>query len=184
MDDGTLMPLIIEWASTEQNTVSELLVVKLQQNPDLAKAGIQLNQTQMTFTELLNWLYRDSTQGDKYGVPTYGMFNLAIGYTPDYDISPYYTTDEELIAQGYNENYIRDEELAKLTKEMVLVDPEDRDGFKAKFVAAMDRWNELLPDVPLYSNMYHDFYNEKLKDYQANDIIEKVDALIYAWVAE
>jgi peptide/nickel transport system substrate-binding protein len=184
MDDGTLMPLIIEWASTEQNVVSELLVVKLQQNPDLAKAGIQLNQTQMTFTELLNWLYRDSTQGDKYGVPTYGMFNLAIGYTPDYDISPYYTTDEDLIAQGYNENYIRDEQLAKLTKEMVLVDSEDKEGFKAKFVETMDRWNELLPDVPLYSNMYHDFYNEKLKDYQANDIIEKVDALIYAWIAE
>ena len=51
------MPLIIEWASTEQNAVSDLLVVKLQENPDLAAAGIQINQTVMTFTDLLNYLY-------------------------------------------------------------------------------------------------------------------------------
>lgn len=184
MEDGSLMPLIIEWASTEQNPVSDLLVVKLQENPDLAEAGIQINQTVMTFTELLNWMYRDATQDPKYGVPTFGMYNLASNYTPRYDLSTYYTTDPKMVAQGYNNNYLLDEELERLTKEMVLVDPSDREGFKAKFVDAMDRWNELLPDLPLYSNIYHDFFNAKLMDWEFNSFIEIADALHYAWMAE
>ncbi len=184
MDDGTLMPLIIEWASSEQNAVSDLLVVKLQENPDLAAAGIQINQTVMTFTELLNYLYRDATQGAKYGVPTYHMFNLATNYTPVYDLSTTYTTDPDMFAQGYNTNFILDEELDRLSKEMVKVDPEDRETFKQKFVAFAERWNYLLPDVPLYSNIYHDFYNEKLKDYNINSLVEISKAILYSYVTE
>lgn len=184
MDDGTLMPLVIEWASSEKNAVSDLLVVKLQENEDLAAAGIKINQTVMTFTELLNYMYRDGTKGDKYGVPTYGMYNLATNYTPRYDLSKQYPIDPDMVAQGYNTNFLLDEQLDNLSKEMVLVDPLDREGFKAKFVDFVDRWNELLPDVPLYSNMYHDFYNDKIKDYKVNNIIEMVDVLLYAYVAE
>lgn len=184
LDDGTLMPLIIEWASSEKNAVSDLLVVKLQENPDLAAAGIQINQTVMTFTELLNYMYRDATQDPKYGVPTFGMYNLATNYTPRYDLSKQYVIDPDMVAQGYNTNFLLDEKLDTLSKEMVLVDPTDRDGFKGKFVAFVDRWNELLPDVPLYSNIYHDFYNEKLMDYNVNSLIEMVDALLYSYVAE
>ena len=69
LDDGTLMPLVIEWAFSENNPVSELLVVKLQENPDVAAAGIEIKQTIMSFTELLNYLYRDDTQDPKYAVP-------------------------------------------------------------------------------------------------------------------
>lgn len=184
LDDGTLMPLIIEWASTEQNAVSDLLVVKLQENPDLAKAGIQINQTVMTFTELLNYMYRDGTQDPKYGVPTFGMFNLATNYTPRYDLSRTYPVDPDMVAQGMNTNFLLDEQLDKLSKEMVLVDPTDRESFKAKFVSFVDRWNELLPDLPLYSNIYYDFYNAKLKDYNVNALVELVDSLLYSYVAE
>lgn len=184
LDDGTLMPLIIEWASTEQNAVSDLLVVKLQENPDLAKAGIQINQTVMTFTELLNYMYRDGTQDPKYAVPTFGMFNLATNYTPRYDLSRTYPVDPDMVAQGMNTNFLLDEQLDKLSKEMVLVDPTDREGFKAKFVAFVDRWNELLPDLPLYSNIYYDFYSAKLKDYNVNALVELVDSLLYSYVAE
>ena len=72
--DGTiLMPLVLEWASSEGNVVSELLKVMLAENPDLTKAGMKINQTVMTFTELLNYMYRDASQGDKYAVPTYNL---------------------------------------------------------------------------------------------------------------
>lgn len=81
--DGTiLMPLTINWASSENNPVSELLVVMLANNPDVAAAGMEIKQTVMTFSELLNYMYRDATQGDQYGVPTYGMYNLATGLQP------------------------------------------------------------------------------------------------------
>lgn len=183
-EDGKLMPLIIEWAASEQNPVSELLVVKLQQNPDLEKVGMKINQTVMTFSELLNYLYRDVTEDPKYGEPTYHMFNLATGFTPMYDLSNQYTIDPELYAQGTNQNYIKDEKLAKLAQEMVKIDPKDRELFKKKFVEFIVRWNELLPDLPLYSNIYHDFFNAKLKNYKNNDLIQLVDAILYAYVEE
>ncbi len=183
-EDGELMPLIIEWASTEDNVVSDLLVVQLQENPDLAKAGIQINQTTMTFPELINWMYRDRSQGEEYAVPRYHMFNLATNYTPWYDQSTTYTTDPDMVAAGYNTNYIFDEELERLAKEMVLTDPNDREGFKEKFVEFIVRWNYLLPDLPLYSNIYHDFYNDKLQNWQMNSNIRLTKAVLYAWVTE
>jgi len=183
-EDGKLMPLIIEWASSEQNPVSELLVVKLQQNPDVEKAGIKINQTVMTFSELLNYLYRDGTQDPKYTEPKYHMFNLGTGFTPMYDRSNDYTIDPDLFAQGANTNFIKDEQLAKLAQDMVKVDPNDRELFKQKFVEFIVRWNELLPDLPLYSNIYHDFFNAKLKNYQNNDFIQLVDAILYAYIEE
>lgn len=184
MEDGTLMPLIIEWASTEQNPVSELLVVKLQENPDLAKAGIQINQTVMTFGDLLNYLYRDATVDKKYGVPTFGMYNLGTGFTPIYDQKTTYTTDPKMIEAGYNTNFLIDEDLEKRAIDMVLTKPEDREGFKTKFVSFIERWNEILPDLPLYSNIYHDFYNEKLQNYNMNPLIKISTALLYAYVTE
>lgn len=184
LEDGTLMPLIIEWASSEQNPVSDLLVVKLQENPDVAAAGMQINQTVMTFNELLNYLYRDGSEDPKYGIPTYGMYNLATNYTPTYDLSTTYTTDPDMLAAGYNTNFIIDEELDRLANEMVLLEPTDREGFKAKFVEFVDRWNELLPDIPLYSNIYHDFYNDKLQNYNINSLVDITQAILYAFVTE
>lgn len=180
--DGELMPLILNWGSSENNPVSELLVVKLQNNPDVAAAGMKIEQTILTWDELLNYLYRDASKGDKYGVPTFHLFNLASGFDPVYDRQFEYTLDEELIALGYNSNFIRDQELYDLAKNMVLTN--DDDEFKQNFVDFIARWNYLLPDIPLYSNIYHDFYNDKLKDWEPNDLMELADIVLYAYVEE
>lgn len=180
--DGELMPLIINWGSSEDNPVSELLVVKLQNNPDVAAAGMKIEQTILTWDELLNYLYRDASKGDKYGVPTFHLYNLASGFNPVYDRQFEYTLDEELIALGYNSNFIRDQELYDLAKNMVLTN--DDDEFKQNFVDFIARWNYLLPDIPLYSNIYHDFYNDKLKDWEPNDLMELADIVLYAYVEE
>lgn len=184
LDDGTFMPLVIEWASSEKNPVSELLVIKLQENPDVAAAGMKINQTVMSFPEMLNYIYRDGSQDPKYKVPVYGMYNLASGFTPRYDRSNEYTTDPVKVESGYNTNFILDADLERLAQEMVLVDGDNKDGFKEKFVEFQVKWNELLPDVPLYSNIYHDFFNEKLTDYEGNDIWDISKAILYANVKE
>lgn len=184
LEDGTLMPLVLEWASSEQNPVSELLVVKLQQNPDVAAAGMQIKQTVMTFTELLTYYYRDGSQDAKYGVPTYHLFNLGTGFNAAYDQSKSYSQNPDDVKMGYNTNYIYDDQLESLAKAMVLNDPTDREKFKSDFVSFIVRWNELLPDLPLYSNVYHDFYNEKLQNWNNNALVKTYQALLYAYVTE
>lgn len=50
----------------------------------------------------------------------------------------------------------------------------------------MQRWNALLPEIPLYSNEYYDLYNSKItgvQDNPTNPYWGVVDALIY-WTSE
>ena len=184
MVDGELMPLILKWASSEQNPVSDLLVIKLQENPDSAAAGIKIDQDVMTFGELGNWYNRDGSQDAKYGVPTYHMFNLATNFNPVYDQSKYFSQDPADVEVGWNSNYIFDDQLEAAAKKMVLNEPEDRDQFKEDFVNFVVRWNELMPALPLYSNLYHDFYYDKLQNFNNNSLVRTSKALLYATIAE
>jgi len=186
--DGTiLMPLIIEWASSEGNVVSELLQVMLAENPDVAKAGMVINQNVMTFTELLNYMYRDDSQGEKYAVKTYGMYNLATGFTPAYDYSYNFASDpeSEYVKAGYNTNYIFDKELDDLSMDMVYgVESDDHDGYLALWQQFIARWNALLPEVPLYSNIYVTMYPDWLEGYEQDSFWDFQQAILYCTVAE
>ena len=64
----------------------------------------------------------------------------------------------------------------------MLVDPADKDGFVNEFTKFIVKWNELLPDLPLYSNIYHDFYSEKLKDYNKTALSTLADTILYSTV--
>ena len=184
LEDGTvLMPLIIEWSSSEGNSVSELLATMVANSADVAAAGMQINQNIMTFDELLNWLYRDATQGDQYGVPTYGMFNLATGFTQMYDMSYEYTQKAEYLAQGWNDERIFDDQLEKLAWDMVYgTEAGDNEAFLKTWVEFIDLWNDLLPSIPLYSNIYYSAYVDTLKNYEQSPYWEFCQAIVYAYM--
>ena len=183
--DGTiLMPLIIEWASSENNSVSELLAVMLANGEQTAEAGMQINMHTMSFDDMLNYMYRDASQGDQYGVPTYGMYNLATNWTAQYDVSYMFTLDPELIAMGYNTTFSKDEELDKLSMDMVYgVESGDDQAYLQKWVAFVERWNEYLPEIPLYSNVYYDVMSDKIQNLECNALWGFSQAVVYANVA-
>lgn len=186
--DGTiLMPLQIEWASSEGNPVSELLKVMLAENPDVAKAGMKINQTVMTFIELLNYIYRDESQGDKYAVKTYSMYNLATGFVPAYDYAYNFAADPEstYVKQGYNTNFIFDKTLDDLSMNMVYgIESDDTEGYLNVWREFIARWNELLPEVPLYSNVYVTMYPDWLEGYEQDSFWDFQQAIVYCTVAE
>ena len=184
--DGTiLMPLIIEWSSSEGNSVSDLLKVMLAEADATKAAGVQINQNVMTFTELLNYYYRDASQGDQYGVPTYGMFNLATNFTATYDQSYSFTSDPELLALGYNLNYLFDDVLDWLTMQMVYgVEAEDVETYQILWQQYIARWNSLMPQIPLYSNVYITMYPDWLENYTQDSFWGFEYAILYATVAE
>ena len=186
--DGTiLMPLQIEWASSEGNPVSELLKVMLAENPDVAKAGMKINQTVMTFTELLNYIYRDESQGDKYAVKTYSMYNLATGFVPAYDYAYNFASDPEstYVKQGYNTNFIFDKTLDDLSIGMVYgVESDDTEGYLSVWREFIARWNELLPEIPLYSNVYVTMYPDWLEGYTQDSFWDFQSAIVYCTVKE
>ena len=180
-DGRILMPLHIMWASSEDNPVSELLAVMLTNGQQTADAGMVIEQTTMTFDELLLYMYRDATQGDKYGVPTYGMYNLATNFSADYQQAYYFTSDPDMVALGYNQNYLFDDELDQLSMDMVYgVEPGDDETYLKIWQDFIIRWNELLPNLPLYSNVYYTIYPEWLEGFEQNSLWGFEDAILYA----
>ena len=180
-DGRILMPLHIMWASSEDNPVSELLAVMLTNGQQTADAGMVIEQTTMTFDELLLYMYRDATQGDKYGVPTYGMYNLATDFYANYDQSYYFTSDPDMVALGYNQNYLFDDELDQLSMDMVYgVESGDDETYLKIWQDFIIRWNELLPHLPLYSNVYYTIYPEWLEGFEQNSLWGFQDAIVYA----
>ncbi len=157
LDDGTYMPCVIEWLSSEQNPVSELLVTSLQQNPDLEAAGIKINQTVVTFPELLEYYYSNAEDNP------YQMFNLATGFGNPYDIAYMYEP-----GSASNINAVpgdEGQELYDLAQAMNFTEEGDDVKYSENWVKFMQKWNEILPEIPLYSNDYHDFYSTKVHDY-------------------
>ena len=48
------------------------------------------------------------------------------------------------------------------------------------WVKYIQRWNELLPELPLYSNEYHDVFAEKLENYEPTSLWTFSNAILYA----
>lgn len=186
--DGTiLMPATINWASSEGNAVSALLSTMLANSEATKAAGVSIVKTEMTFPELLNYMYRQDSYGlgGDYSMPTYNMFNLATGYDGGvYDESYNWTTDPEYIEQGYNVQHLYDEQLNKLSMDMVYgVEPDDEATYLDLWEKYIIRWNELLPMVPLYSNIYVTVYPNTIDNYAEDSFWGFERAILYAnWV--
>lgn len=182
-DGRILMPLHIMWASSDGNSVSALLATMLANGKQTADAGMVIEQNVMAFSELLNWVYRDTTVGDQYGVFTYGMFNLATGFPEIYDYAYNFASDPDskYVKMGYNQNYIFDKELDDLSMDMVYkAAPGDDAAFLDYFQKFIIRWNELLPEIPLYCNDYHTFFPSWLKNYNESSLWDFQKAILYA----
>lgn len=186
--DGTiLMPATVNWASSESNAVSALLSTMLANSEATKAAGVSIVKTEMTFPELLNYMYRQDSYGlgGDYSMPTYNMFNLATGYNGGvYDESYNWTTDPEYIEQGYNVQHLYDEQLDKLSMDMVYgVEPSDEATYLDLWEKYIIRWNELLPMVPLYSNIYVTVYPNTIDNYAEDSFWGFERAILYAnWV--
>lgn len=175
LDDGTLMPCIIEWCASVNNSVADLLSQML---PDeMKKAGMQLNKTTVEFSVLLEQLYR--TPGGSYTEPKYHIFNLATGFTPvpstkfEYSMDPQYDGD-------WNNNFIHDQKLADLGAAVLGTAPGDEAKYNENWVNFIVRWNELVPNVPLYANIYHMFMNERVQNFNPNSYWEWGYEMVYA----
>ena len=186
--DGTIMmPATLNWASSEGNSVSALLTTMLASSEATKAAGISIVKTEMTFPNLLGYMYRQDIYGvgSDFSVPTYNMFNLATGYNGGvYDESYNWTTDPEYIEQGYNVQHLYDKELDKLSMDMVYgVEAGDEATYLSLWEKYIIRWNELLPMVPLYSNIYVSVYPNTIDNYAEDSFWGFERAILYAnWV--
>lgn len=79
-----------------------------------------------------------------------------------------------------NTGWFADKEMDELTWSMVY-EAETKEEYLADWVAYIQRWNEVVPEIALYSDLYHDFYNAKIGGYEVNPYWGTADAILYCY---
>ena len=113
------------------------------------------------------------------------MYNLASNFTPAYDYSYEWTLDPDMMAQGYNLNRLMNQSLDALSMNMVYgVESDDVETYMTYWKAFVMLWNNELPQIPLYSNVYMTVYPDWLEGYEQDSFWEFQQAILYCTVAE
>ncbi len=198
------MPLVINWLGTEQSAVTDLLTLTMANNPDAAAVGMVIRATTTDPRTLRGHIYRDESM-DYEGVPTHNLFNLVMEW-PDsvYDVSYQWSRDPAY--EVYSSNRLYDEYDAafpydpsgeKLTYEeameasggklgtdylsMAMVcNARTEEEYNQWWTAYIERWNELMPYIPLCSNLYYTVYNAKLENFTLTPFFGQERAILYA----
>ena len=184
-DGRILMPLIIKWCSSEGNVVSDLIASMLANGDQVKQAGMQIVQSVVDWNSLLNGIYRTDDSGAPVD-PYYSMTNLATGFTSAiYDYAFYWTDDPKYVSQGYNSCYLFDMEeggMDDLSMRMVYsaeVMGSD-EAYLDLWAQYIERWNYMLPEIPLYSNIYITALPTWVEGYEQNALWSFQSAVLYA----
>ncbi|MFI3258084.1 MAG: ABC transporter substrate-binding protein [Spirochaetales bacterium] len=170
--NGELMGLEIEWANTPNNPVSDLISRMLPSA--MASVGMKLNPTTLEFGPLIEALQQTG------GLQNYHMYNLATGFATTSAVWYYYNKDLATYGGAYNQAYIADDELHNIAQSMKATPSGDDASWAAKWLDLQERWNYLVPELPLYSDEYYEFFNPSLQNYTPDALWATDYAIIYA----
>ena len=62
----------------------------------------------------------------------------------------------------------------------MVYDATTEEEYNTWWKAFIERWNYLMPDIPLYSNYYYDVYNSKIENYKTGPFWNTMQAITYA----
>ena len=170
---GNLTPLTLRLAyargSAAGAALEEILV------PALAEVGISLTVEAIPLAELLPQYY--------HNVPAeYDMYFLATNFSLVNDPSAAFGEEEG--AHVWLTSGVADEELYEAAVAMRKTQPGDLLGYCTAWLAFQVRFAEVLPAMPIYSNIYFDFYPRVLQSYPIETSISWPQALDSAFLAD
>ena len=171
MIDGELVSLELSLMYPRGNHIVDTLQENFIDN--LALAGIQLTLVAEDMEELLKSYYREKDR-------TTDMIYLATNFHDVVDPSITYSADTTANHQIWNNTYSDDEELWNLAVDMRKTEPMDVYGYVKKWVAFQERYNEVLPAIPVYSNIYYDFFSRQLQNYVITSHVTWSQAILEA----
>ncbi len=187
--DGSFLPLDLKMLYPEGNHMAEIMAdAGKDKNPvedkdwtsnfvdNLARVGIKLEMVPAPMTELLQAYYRQTER-------TTDMIYLATNFHVIVDPSITYSTDKTKNHQIWNNTYSDDEDLWYRAKNMRETEPGDVFEYVSKWVSFQDRYNEVLPTIPIYSNLYYDFFNQYLQNYYITGQVTWSQAILPAYFA-
>ena len=151
----------------------------LQENfiDNLNACGIQLTLVPEDMEELFKSYYREKDR-------TTDMIYLATNFHVIVDPSITYSTDRTANHQIWNNTYSDDDDLYWRAVNMRKTDPEDVYDYVSKWISFQERYNEVLPTIPIYSNIYFDFYTSQLQNYYITAHVTWTQAILESYFGE
>lgn len=172
--DGTLTPLELKLIYPEGNAVKKSLTAHFV--PNLAQAGIVLTLEPVEFTRLLDMNNRRAARDCD-------MIYMASNFTVVFDPTASFDPADAGIGQA-NTTAIADEQLYQLSMDMRNTAPGDVLGYMRKWIAFQERYAEVLPTIPVYSNVYVDYHTACLQNYQISENVTWSQAIVEAYMSD
>ncbi len=181
--DGKLEPLIIKCAFESNSDVTDTLIEILKDSPDISAVGMKIEHELMSSDEL--YLYASRTGEDaKYKSPKFNMISLRSNLSNTYLPKNRFTTDTSELEKGINITHLLDESLDKKARNASKFNFSDKEKYKKAWMDYVVRWNEVLPEITLSSDMSFDFFNSKLKDYKVTSFSGSAMEIIHSSIED
>ena len=144
--------------------------------PNLAQVGIRLTLEAVPMAELLSRYYK---QGERDMDLIFLASNFDIVFDPAVNFLP-----TEAGEQNWGYTNLADEELYQQALNMRQTQPGDVLTYMQHWVAFQQRFNEILPMLPIYSNVYFDFFTYVLRDYMIAENATWGQAIVAAYMSD
>lgn len=163
--------LAIHHFGTENNNVTDNVEIQFKANAHLA--GIKWDIARGDFDALLKLYYYafQLEPEERY----YHTFNLATNFGAAFD--PYYSFHSDWIGTWYNSEQLSDPELDEIMIKMRRLASTDLETFSKYWLEFQERWYELLPCIPLYSNEYYDVFRKEVKGFNTTPFADWADII-------
>ena len=171
------VPLELNLVIPEGNTVVSCLDTVF--GAHLAKAGVRLTIRTLPMDEVLDLYYRRKERSCQM---IYLASNFDIVFDPSESFKP--DTGTEKGIRQYNTTALSDDRLYELAVQLRRTKPGDVEGYCRKWLAFQERFTELLPMIPVYSNAYFDFFTRELQDYNITSSLNWGQAVIHAYLSD
>ncbi len=132
----------------QANVFTDIIEIQYVANAPLA--GIDFTVEKGEWSAVLDNYYNAFELEER----VYETFNLATNFTAVFD--RYYTWHSDLVGTTLNKAQLSDPVLDELIVKMRTTDPEDKQGYLDAWFEYQLRFNEIMPQIPLYSNEYYD----------------------------
>ena len=173
--DGEKVTLELTMLYPEGNEIGKAFQERLV--PNLEKVGIRLALEPMEMSRLLETYYK---QDENRGAD---MIYLASNFELVFDPSVQFIIDADGTPNWSYTNH-SDGKLYSLAVKMRETEPGDILSYLQNWLEFQKEMNEALPILPIYSNVYFDFYTNTLHDYTVGTRSTWAQAIVPAYLAE
>ena len=172
--DGKTVRLSLKMAYPEGNKIANSIETNMISH--LKEAGIEMTLVPMDMSTLLSQYYRKTDR-------EVDMFYLGTNFDVLFDPAAHFLPDAEG-KMTWDYTGAQDDELQRLALDMRKTEPGDLLGYCTKWLAFQQRFAEVCPMIPVYSNVYFDYFPTVLHNYYPASNATWSEAVVSAYMSD